>query len=168
MKKLILLITVTLALLLVSCSTVEIKEESTVTPSDYSVQETLDSLLASGHYSVIPIVYQNGSERELDEDYLDYYFGNADLLEGIDSYIFVTSPNTNVNEMGVFKITDAKNREMLIEAFNTRRENLIQTHTNYSAEDLAIAENMIIADFDDIVYFIATPDNAFVEEIVKG
>ena len=54
-----------------------------------------------------------------------------------------------------------------LKAFQTRRENLIQTHTNYSATDLEISKNMIIGCFDDVVYFIATPDNSIVESIIK-
>ena len=155
MKKIISVLLVIIAVFLVSCS----DAESFVT-TDYSVDAFSDAIPDG-------IVYQNGSERELDGDFLDYYFGNKDLLLEVDSYVFITSPTTSVNEAGVFKITSESARETLIKAFETRRGNLIQTHTNYSAEDLAISEGMTIGSFDDIVYFNATPDNASIEALIK-
>ena len=155
MKKIISVLLVIIAVFLVSCS----DTESFVT-TDYSVDAFADAIPDG-------IVYQNGSERELDGDFLDYYFGNKDLLLEVDSYVFITSPTTSVNEAGVFKITSESARDTLIKAFETRRGNLIQTYTNYSAEDLAISEGMTIGSFDDIVYFIATPDNASIEALIK-
>lgn len=159
MKKIILVLSVILALFLVSCD----KSEDFVT-TDYSVENTVNSLMST---FADGIVYQNGGERELDGDFLDYYFGNKELLSGVDSYVFITSPTTSVNEAGVFKVTSESARDTLIKAFETRRDNLIQIHTNYSADDLAISKGTKIGEFDDIVYFIATADNCAVEELIK-
>lgn len=158
MKKIISVLLVILAIFLVSCD----KEEA-FTSTDYSVEETSFSLTA-----VFPdgIIYQNGTDRELDEDFLDYYFGSKELLAGVSEYVFITSPTTAVNEVGVFKVTSAEARDALLEAFTTRRDNLIQIHTNYSADDLAVSKNLKSGSFDDIVYFIATPDNEAVEALI--
>ena len=159
MKKIILILSVILVLFLVSCD-----KSDAFASSDYSVAETSISLS-----SVLPdgIVYESGTERELDADFTDYYFGNKELLNGVDSYVFITSPTTAVNEVGVFKVTSKEARDALLEAFNTRRDNLIQIHTNYSAEDLAVSENLKSGSFDDIVYFTATPDNEKIEALIK-
>ena len=166
MKRIILSVTALLCLLLlVSCSSGS-KEEK-ITSTDYSTQETLNGFLESSLFPGPPIVYQNGSEKVLDSDYLEYYFGNSGLLDGVSEYIFVTSPTTNVNEAGVFKVTSAAAKKALVKAFETRRDALVQTHTNYSETDLEISKNMTIGSFDDVVYFIATPDNSVVESLIK-
>ena len=159
MKKIILFLSVILAIFLVSCTDAE--DFST---TDYDVSATADALT-----ELMPeaIVYQNGGSNELTEDFLDYYFGDSTLLAEVDSYVFITSPTTAVNEVGVFKVTSAEARDALLEAFATRRDNLIQIHTNYSADDLAVSENLKAEAFDDVVYFIATPDNATIEAIIK-
>ncbi len=166
MKKIILSVVAILCLvLLVSCSSD--KSDGKITSTDYSVKETLDACLGSSLFPEAPIVYQNGSEKEFDEDYLDYYFGNSKLLEGVTEYIFITSSTTSVNEIGVFKVNSASAKDALTKAFETRRDALVQTHTNYSATDLEISKNMVIGSFDDVVYFIATPDNGAVEALIK-
>ena len=167
MKRIILCVTALICLMLfVSCSS-ESGTEKKLDATDYSVQETLNRCLESSLFPGPPIVYQNGSDKELDADYLECYFGSSSLLEDVTGYVFITSPTTDVNEAGVFKVTTESGRKALIKAFETRRDTLVQTHTNYSATDLQISENMTIGYFDDVVYFIATPDNSVVESLIK-
>ncbi len=158
MKKIILILSVILAIFLVSCD-----KQETFTATDYSVEEVSFSLTTAFSDGII---YQNGTERELDGDFLDYYFGDKELLTDVDSYVFITSPTTEVCEVGVFKVTSANARDTLLKAFATRRDNLIQIHTNYSADDLAVSQNLKTGSFDDVVYFIATSDNASVEALI--
>ena len=169
MKKIFLILALILSLTLVACSTtVEETPEESITATDYSINDVLDRLLYSSKFPGPPIVYQLGSDKEFDADYLDYYFGDTTLLDGVSDYVFVTSPSTNVNEVGIFKITGSAQKEKLIKAFETRRDNLVQLHANYSAEDVTIAENMMIGSFDDVVYFIATESNAEVESLITN
>ena len=79
----------------------------------------------------------------------------------------MTSPSTNVNEAGIFKVKTEAQKEALIKAFETRRDNLVQIHENYSQDDVAVARGMLIGSFDDVVYFIATPVNPEVEMLIK-
>ena len=166
MKKIVLFVAAILCLvLLVSCSSDS--KDGKITVTDYSVQTALENCLDSSVFPESPIVYRNGSEKEFDGDYLDYYFGNSNLLEGVYEYVYITSPTTNVCEAGVFKITTSSAKDALLKAFETRRDALVQTHTNYSATDLEISKNMTIGSFDDVVYFIATTDNATIEALIK-
>lgn len=159
MKKIIVILSVILAIFLVSCD-----EADGFVTTDYSIDDTASALSIEFPES---ITYQSGSEQELNEDFLDYYFGNRELLVGVDSYVFITSPTTEVSEVGVFKVTDEASRNALLDAFALRQDNLIQIHTNYSADDLATSENLKTGYFDDVVYFIATNNNEKLEAIIK-
>jgi hypothetical protein len=169
MKK-ILFVLLAALLLLTSCAGTDTDkdktDENTLKASSYAVKDTVSALLES-EVLADSIVYQNATDTELDGDYLDYYFGNSALLDGVDSYALLISPTTSVAEVGIFKISDEKAKTALKKAFETRKENLIQTHTNYSADDLAIANGLVTGSFDDVVYYVATTSNSEVEAIIK-
>lgn len=153
MKKIILLVLV-LTVFIISCS-----EEWTV--SDYSPvdkEESLSQLLDD------TIVY-TPEENPID-DYFDYYIGDVALLDGIESYVYYTSSQTKVCEVGVFKVKDKATADALLSAFDTKAENLAIVYENYSPEDTAIANNMQKGSFDDVVWFVATADNRPVIDII--
>lgn len=165
MKKLLFVLLIAAGLLLVSCS--DNTQADSITPTDYSIETVAQELLALPELSD-GIVYRNGTDRVLDADYQEYYFGNGELLADGSEYVYIVSPTTSVCEAGVFKITSEEEKTALLNAFETRKGNLIQTHTNYSPEDLAVSEGLITGAFDDVVYFVAAPDNTPIEQAVKG
>lgn len=160
MKKLISFALILLTLLAVSCKEEGIKE------SDYS-PSAKEAELSALEVLSDTIVYRKGSDNVLDEDYFEYYFGDASLLEGVSDYIYYTSATTSVCEAGVFKVKDDETKESLETAFSTRKDNLVSTYENYSKEDVQIAENMKSGSFDDVVWFVMTTDNNSVTEVIE-
>lgn len=102
------------------------------------------------------MLYSEDSDNKLDADYFEYYFGNSELLENITDYFFVTSATTSVSEAGAFKVKDSDTAKALLDAFDTRRDNLKAIYENYSPEDVGVAEKMIKGQNGDVVYFAMT------------
>ncbi len=162
MKKI--LITITLLLLvLASCSNGG--EDNTLTSSDYDVSAVAEELLKTEALKD-GFVYSTETSPAI-ADVAEFYFGSAEILENVESCVFITSPNEHVSEAGVFKVTNKEAADALLKAFHERQKNLIQIHTNYDQNDLKISENLDMGSFDDVVYFIATHNNAEIAEIIK-
>ncbi len=165
MKKYILVLCLALSLSVVFISCKKDNNNNTPISSDYNVQEVQKELLANDFFKD-GIVYS--PENPLSELYAEYYFGSKDILNGVVSYTLILSPTTDVCEVGIFKIENDSARDALLEGFKTRQDALISTHTNYSEKDLEISQNLTTGLFSDVVYYIATSDNALVEEIIKN
>lgn len=159
MKKLLMILTVILAVLFTACT--EDAPEWTV--SDYS-PSAMETALSDTEVLANSIIY---NEANPINDYFDYYFVDTALLEGITDYLFYTSADTSVSEVGIFKVKDKETADALLEALGTRAENLVATYENYSPEDTAIAQNMVKGSFDDIVWFAATADNDAIRSVIE-
>ena len=167
MKKIFLVILALLALTLVACDKEEkAPEKSSFTESEISVSAIAKSLSDSDALADT-IIYKNGGENPLDEDYFDYYFGNSALLSDVTDYVYYTSATTSVCEAGVFKVKNEETRDALLSAFDTRKENLMATYENYSPADVAIASDMKKGSFDDVVWFVMTKNNDAVKAIIE-
>lgn len=152
MKKFFVAIFLILALLLVSCGENEEKREEL---QESSINITTVETVVAGLLDDT-MLYSDDGENKLDEDYFEYYFGNSDLLIGITDYFFYTSATTSVSEAGAFKVKDSDTAKALLEAFDTRRDNLKAIYENYSPEDVAVAEKMIKGQNGNVVYFAMT------------
>ena len=111
------------------------------------------------------IKYTPDGENKLDADYLDYYFGNSDLVA--EDYIFFTSSGTSVCEVGVFKVSDKAVQKDFTDAFKKRGENLATIYENYSPDDTERAQNIKIGSTADYVWFSMTSDNAAVTDAIN-
>ena len=152
MKKLFAVFFLILTVILVSCGENEEKTEELQESSlnMATVETAVEGLLDD------TILYSQNSENKLDHDYFEYYFGNSDLFDGISDYFFFTSATTSVSEAGAFKVKDSDTAKALLEAFDTRRDNLKAIYENYSPEDVGVAEKMIKGQDGNVVYFAMT------------
>lgn len=159
MKKFIAITLLLFSISLISCT--EKFPVSEYSPSDKKAElDALDALSDT-------IVHAHSTANELDGDYFDYYFANSELLENISDYVFYTSATTEIRETGVFKVKNEETKRALLEAIDTRKENLIAIYENYSPEDVSRAEKMLKGSFDDIVWFVITDDNTSVKEVIE-
>ena len=163
MKKYIPVLCLALALcfVFISCD----KKENDVISYDTNVEE-IQSALIENDFFKDGVVYSS-LDNPLSELYAEYYFGSKEVLDGVVSYTLILSPTTDVCEVGVFKVENDDARDALLKGFENRKSSLISTHTNYSETDLEKAQNLTTGLFADIVYYVATSDNASVEEIIK-
>lgn len=159
MKNILKLIFVAAALLLVfvSCNS-DVKEADI-----NKITDALNKLEATQN----TIVYTRDGENTLDADYMEYYFGDPSFVDGIEDYVYYTSATTNVNEIGVFKLSDNGIKEKLLEAFATRAETLASTFALYSEEDEKIALGYKAGALGDALYFVATSDNDAVLDAIN-
>lgn len=159
MKRIFVLFALIISVFLVSCG----KDNEVIKDSDYSPESKKEALMATEALSDT-MVYTT-SENPID-DYFEFYVGDPALLEGIEEYVYFTSAGTAVAEAGIFKVKDQATADALLEAFDTRKEALITIYENYSPEDVEKASNMKKGSFDDVVWFVASSDNAAVEKII--
>lgn len=159
MKK-ILLLTLLSLVLLVSCA------KGGFVSSSYDIASVTNELLLTDEFKN-GMVYASGTSLELSPSLADYYFDEEDLLEEVDSYVYITSSDEHVSEVGIFKVKTPEAFDDVTDAIEERREALIQIHTNYDQNDLAIAKGLTVGRFDDVIYFIATDNNSSLEEIIK-
>ena len=152
MKKLLVAIFLIITLLLVSCGE---NEEKTEELQESSINITTVETVVAGLLDDT-MLYSDEGENKLDEDYFEYYFGVSDLLDGNTDYFFCTSATTSVSEAGAFKVKDSDTAKALLEAFDTRRDNLKAIYENYSPEDVSVAEKMIKGQNGNVVYFAMT------------
>ncbi len=156
----LILVATSLLLVLVSC-----KEETVNTEeADIAgIRERLEELDATEN----TIAYSKDGENILDADYMEYYFGDPALLDGIEDYVYYTSATTSVNEIGVFKFSDEGVKEELLKAFANRIETLASTFALYSKEDEDVALGYDSGSVGNAVYFVATKDNLPVIEAIR-
>ncbi len=159
MKKTLLLTLLSLVLL-VSCA------KGGFVTSDYDITSVSNELLLTEEFGD-GMVYASGTSLELSPSLANYYFDEEDLLEGVDSYVYITSSDEHVSEVGIFKVKNPEAFDEITDAIGDRREALIQIHTNYDQNDLAISKGLTIGRFDDVIYFVATDNNSAIEEIIK-
>ncbi len=159
MKKLLVSLVLIFAIFLVACG-----EDTEWTVSDYSPSAKAEEL--QGVAALTNTIVYTADVNPID-DYFDYYIGDASLLEGITDYVYLTSAETSVAEAGIFKVKDKETADALLQAFDTRAENLAATYENYSPEDTAIAQNMTKGSFDDVVWFVASSDNDSAKAIIE-
>ena len=162
MKRYFAVILAVLAVFAVSCNKNEENEWTKSERSPVSLESELSELDVLSN----TIVYKTDGENVLDADYFAYYFGDEELLDGIEEYIYYTSATSTVSEVGVFKVKDEKTAQSLLSAFKARGENLEAIYENYSPADVAVAKGMQTGSFDDIVWFSATTDNDSVTAVV--
>lgn len=171
MKKILLFVTllVLCLALTVSCSDnsrdADDTENEALNADDTEVKAH-DVSAMSKELGRLDIIVENTNREFLDNDLCDYYFSNSQLLSGVTNCIFFTSKTTALYEVGVFKSDSKEKREEIISDIEKRRENLISIYEMYSEEDTKTAKNMIIKEDGDIVYYIATPDNATIENVI--
>ena len=162
MKKILVIFLAIFAITLVSCNKEEVKNNTLP-------QNSINMINAEnfvGGFLEDTILYSERGENALDADYFEYYFGNAGLLEGITDYFFYTSATTSVSEAGAFKVKNEETAKAMLEAFDTRRNNLISTYENYSPEDVAVAEKMEKGQNENLVWFVMTKDKDIVQTII--
>lgn len=159
MKNILKLILIATALLtlLISCNS----DEKSVDIA--TITDSLNKLEAVEN----TIIYSKDGENTLDADYMEYYFGDPALLDGIEDYVYYTSATTSVNEIGVFKFSDEGVKEELLKAFANRIETLASTFALYSEEDEDVALGYDSGSVGDAVYFVATKDNLPVIEAIR-
>ena len=172
MKKILLFVTlfVLCLALTVSCSdNTQTKDDDNNTKSetlDDTNIKTHDVSAISKELGQLDIIVENTNREFLDNDLCDYYFSNSQLLSKVTNCVFFVSKTTALYEVGVFKSDSEEKRAEIIDDIEKRRENLISTYELYSEEDKKIAEKMIIKEDGDIVYYVATPDNAAIEKVI--
>ncbi len=161
MKKLLTLLSILALILCASCT----REEADFQSSDYSPLDKLNALTQTE--ALANTIAYEPSVNPID-DYFDYYLGLDTVPDGVSDYVYFTSATTAVSEVGIFKVPDKETAQALLDAFKARGETLASVFANYSPEDTAIAENIQIGLFDDIVWFTATSDNSSIISIIEN
>ena len=161
MKKILLVLTLALLLILTACKA---KDETT----DVFDMDALKTRIEESADLAENIMYEDGGNIPLDNFYLDYYFSDKAILEGIDDYIMLVSAESKMNEIGVFKITSPEQKERLEQAVITRVQKSVTVFEPYSEEDANIAKSFITGEYKDIFYYIMTPNPTATEELIKN
>jgi hypothetical protein len=164
MKKIFCIILALLTVTLVSCDKGEERIEHTAEMNAEFISEKKDAFDTLEILDAT-VVYQNGGENTLDADYFEYYFGDATLFDEVTEYLYYTSAEVSVCEVGLFRV-NADAKEKMYQGAEHRRDTLSLTFEPYSKTDAEIADGMEIGIVDDVVWFVATSDNTPVVNVI--
>lgn len=175
----IILLTIITVLTLLSCSNTILQNdiESNNTPSttekavnNPACADIAASLIESFDINADEFDYYNHSQadKQLDEMVISLFYGDAESLDEPDfshvtDYYLLVPITTAATEIGIFKVDDTANIDVMKQYFSNRAYARATTFAPYDEEESKKAQSVQIASHENYVWYIMTDSNFEIE-----